>query len=83
MFQGNALFPSRHRDNVLIDGFLAIVSEELGSYQAVSKTKRRARARGDAPCRLSMITGLRNHARATVGCAARREWHDIGEGARG
>jgi DNA-binding transcriptional LysR family regulator len=40
MFQGNALFPSRHRDNVLIDGFLTIVSEELGSYQVVSRKKR-------------------------------------------
>lgn len=33
LFHGYALFPSRLRDNVLLDGFLKIVGEELERYQ--------------------------------------------------
>ena len=33
-FYGNAMFPSSHLNNVLVDGFLAVVTEELATYQA-------------------------------------------------
>ena len=33
MFHGHAMFPSRNRDDPLVDGFLAVVREELAGYQ--------------------------------------------------
>lgn len=39
MFQGNALFPSHLRNNVLVDGFVTIVSEELESYQSLAESR--------------------------------------------
>jgi DNA-binding transcriptional LysR family regulator len=35
VFEGNALFPTHHQANVLVDGFLKIVREELRQYQPV------------------------------------------------
>jgi DNA-binding transcriptional LysR family regulator len=34
VFHGNALFPTHHQTNVLVDGFLRIVREELQRYEA-------------------------------------------------
>lgn len=32
MFHGSAIFPSHHRENALIRGFLALVTEDLASH---------------------------------------------------
>ncbi len=42
MFHGNALFPSHHLNNVLIDGFLAVVTDELAGYQSIARSGTRA-----------------------------------------
>ncbi|MDX3805252.1 LysR substrate-binding domain-containing protein [Bosea thiooxidans] len=35
-FHGHAMFPSHHRSDPLVDGFLAVVREELAGYEAAS-----------------------------------------------
>ena len=37
MFHGNAIFPTHHQSNVLVDGFLGIVRAELANYRAESR----------------------------------------------
>jgi DNA-binding transcriptional LysR family regulator len=36
MFHGHAMFPSHHRTDPLVDGFLAVVREELAGYETTS-----------------------------------------------